>query len=738
MLLQKLLLVLALAGSSAPHPSVTAIDIVGRVTDPRGQPLQDVQVVIVEIGRSTVTDVGGRFTFTAVPTGAYSISFTLVGFSPQVRRLITTRDREEMVVILKPTVVELPPIQVTATPGATDPLRSPQPASVLTGEELNISDHSTLGATIDGLAGVHNWSTGSGIGKPVIRGLSGNRVLVASGGRRVEHQGWGDEHSPNVETVAAERIEVVRGPASVLYGSDAIGGVVNVVPRELPDALDRRGFVGGRIGAAYSTNPREPEGSLLLEGASGSFGFRATASGRTSDQVRTPAGPLANSGNEAFNLGGAVGARGNWGSAQLGYERRRSRPQIHEDPASDPGATPYQDVASDQVNATVRLPWGYSRFELYGGWSENDRSEFEAREAPGATLRLRERNATGGMKFQHAPIGSFVGTLGLSYRRDQLRESGEETLVPSSNADNVGLFIFEQAELGPVVLGAGARYQYRSLDVFDNPSLGVQAQTRSYNSLSGNLGASFLAAEGVSLVANVGSGFRAPSTFELFANGEHEGTNRFEIGDPSLGNERSLNLDLALRVVTENLQWEFGAFANLVDNYIFPDPTSQIDSATGLQVFLITQGDARLLGAETSLVWHVNDRLHLSGTADFVHAQNTTLNQPLPFIPPLRASYWVQYDLGREGATWSHPYLAIGGESNARQTRLDPDDFAPDGYTLVHLKAGLTLAPANGGVDIDIVLNNALNKRYTNFMSRYKTYALDMGRNLVIRAATAF
>src|SRR5919112_552719 len=168
--------------------------------------------------------------------------------------------------------------QVTATPNATTLLNSPQPVSALSQDELRQAQAPSLGETIQSLPGVRSLSTGTGIGKPVIRGLTSNRVLIVADGQRLETQQWGDEHSPNVETGDAERIEVIRGPASVLYGSDALGGVVNVVPKELPDAIGRDGFVSGELSTSYSTNNREPDGTVALEGATGGFGFRSSFS----------------------------------------------------------------------------------------------------------------------------------------------------------------------------------------------------------------------------------------------------------------------------------------------------------------------------------------------------------------------------------------------------------------------------------------------------------------------------
>jgi iron complex outermembrane recepter protein len=244
-------------------------------------------------------------------------------------------------------------------------------------------------------------------------------------------------------------------------------------------------------------------------------------------------------------------------------------------------------------------------------------------------------------------------------------------------------------------------------------------------------------AEPVALVFNLGRGYRAPTAFDLFSNGVHEGTVRFERGDPTLKNETSVNTDLALRVQTGDLSAELGGFVNYVDSFIFPDPTGEIDPESGFQIFDITQGDARLTGFEAAMEYHATQWLHLRGTADYTRGQNTSTDTPLPFIPPFRATYSVKLEGGHEGR-FQHPYFSIGGESNASQGNLDPEDFAPAGYTLVNLGAGFVVPMGERAVALDLQLRNAFDKEYASFLSRYKTYALDPGRNIVVRVSADF
>ncbi len=728
------LLLLATILSAPVTDSVGAAGALsGRVTDPAGAPLVGALVVIEEAHRSTTTDHQGRYRLRDVPEGTWGVSFRSIGFRPRIIRVTIDEADVELDVVMQPTIVELAPIQTTATPIATSALESPQPLTVLQGAELDRAQAASLGAVLDGQPGVRSQSTGNGIAKPVIRGLSGNRVLVLDNGQRTESQQWGDEHAPNIETAAAERIEVIRGPASVLYGSDALGGVINVVARELPDASGTDPFVRGRLSGGYASNGAMPSGALLLEGATGGLGVRATLSGRTSDDVGTPTGKLANSGLDMLSTGLAAGWRTGWGALTANWTRRNERLEIHEDPEEEPGATPMQRVVTDRLNLGGNLSLGSSRLVADIGWERNAREEFHSAEADAADeveLGLRAGTLTADLHLHHAASSRVAGVVGVQALRTRVDISGEETLVPASNTVNIAAYGFEQVDLGRLQLSVGARVDRRTLDNEAAADLELVAGERDWTAITGNAGASYRLGETTALVLNLGRGFRAPSAFELFANGVHEGTRRYEVGDPDLDTERSFNVDLAIRVQGDRLRGEIGVFNNRIDGYIHPDPTAEVDPESGLQVFRISQGLAVLRGAEASLEWHATDAAHLRGGIDYTWGINRTTDQPLPMIAPLRLSAALRLEPELQSVI-VEPWIEFGVEHNTRQGRLDPEEIPTDGYTLARLGLGAELA----GVEWYVQVDNLFDVRYRGFLSRYKAYADEMGRNLKVGVA---
>src|SRR6202165_4897094 len=733
------------AGASTPPPP----SISGRVTDAGGQPVDQVTVRVIELRRGARTGTDGRFTIAEVPRGTYTVSFAVIGYAPRVRK-VTVGDAESTVdVPLKTSALELPAVQVSASAEATSPLNSPQPIVVASAENLMKLRPTNLGEALEATAGVRNNSSGQAAGKPVIRGLTNNRVLVLDNGQRLEHNQGGDAHFSSGGRAASPRIEVIRGPASVLYGSDAIGGVINVIEPDLPDAIGRAPLVHGTMTGGFATGNRQPDGSLTLEGASSGLGYRASVTGRTAENVRTATYTLGNSGYHNVGGAGTLGYRGPWGSLTGRYTYRNDRLNLT---TEDSTATGRAGTADHRGHVDLSARLGSSRLDWGVGYERNQRHEWADATTTREAFGMRQKSYTTDAHLHHSSVGPFSGLVGFSGEYTSDANFGQEFLEPDSKASDAALYLFEQTDVGRWNFSFGARYDYRHLSVAANADLGNPAASLQWSSVTGNFGALYHVSEPVALVLNVGRGFRSPSTFDLFATGPHEATQTFERGNPNLKTETSLNTDAALRIQSASAAIELGTFVNLIQRFIYTVPAGQVDSASGLDIYDVVQGDAVLRGFEGQIQYPPTDYLHLEGTADYVYGKNTTSGDPLPSMPPFRATYTARLE-GRSLGSLGSPYLSVGGETNARQTRLNPAEatfyagalggrgYQSASYTLINLAGGFSV-PTGGGrtIQLDLQLRNALNKDWVNYLSHLKTLVPNpgMGRNLIARVTAGF
>lgn len=620
----------------------------------------------------------------------------------------------------------LPTMQVTATAVATDARRIAQPTAQLSGAALRRNQGASLGETLEQIPGVRSLSMTTGIGKPVIRGLTNNRVVTLANGQRTETQQWGHDHSPNVESADAERLEVVKGPASVLYGSDALGGVVNVVRRALPRGEGDLGVLRGRIAMAYNSANQAPSATLVGEGARGALGWRLSGTGRRAGDLRTPNGPVLNTGNLTGYLEGTTGWHGEQRDVEVTASTRDETIRIADDPITAPGYDGRQRIRTHRLTMESNLRGGGQRLQVQAGWEENRRAEFDNATTQQVTLGLASRTLTGFAHWHHAPWRGLSGVVGTAVQQTQFNTFGRYTLIPDSRTGSFGVYALEQTTVGAWSLSAGARHDWRSLSTPGNAVLGLAATSRQFNAMTGTLGAVYRAESPLSLAINVARGFRAPSASDLFANGFHEGTRAFEIGRADLRVESSLNTDVGLRLRSGVASGELTGYVNRIRDYIYLAPVGEPGRA--LDSLQVRQGNARLVGAEAALAVAVGHGITVQSTADVVRASNTTDGSALPFVPPFRATSSVRWDQQGPGRSAS-----LTAEWNARQTRTFRDDFAPAAWTAVHASTGFSRMTPRGLVHIDVSVRNLFDARYQDFMSRYKEFAHAAGRTLVIR-----
>jgi len=672
-----------------------------------------------------------------------------------------------------PTV--LAPVQVTSgVPAPGDPLLQATQVDVLTGTEKEREEEATLGGTLDALPGVDNLSAGSQTGKPVIRGLSGNRVRLLSGGVGLDHQQYGTRHSPNLDPFLSGRIEVVRGASSLLYGSDALGGAVNVMPLAIHYAPEGETQGGGETLTRYATNNEQWDVGAKVHGGTDRFGVVAGLIDRSAGNLTTPDEPtFAESGNSGdpkftgeldhtdFDQGNAVlgvGSRGSWGEIQAHYTRWRSEQNFLLPNGKGIG----QDLEDDRLRLAGTFP-------LASGWElrpklmwQNNRRRANAPGKPRAELfdgsiDVEFDQYTARLEAEHGPwLGFDYGTLGAEVVRKEQESRGTTQLSPGGDVTKAGLFANEERGFGPWTVQGGLRYDYIEVMADEGETANVESEAlqgegrtgESYDVVTGSLGASYRFTQHLTLAANAARGFRAPTLFELYAHGDHGGVAADQRGNPDLDPERSIDTDLALRWRSPRLQASATVYRNQIDDYIFLRSTGGTASS-GLPIFRYDQADAVLTGLDLEAKGEPVPWLALAASASVVEGENTDTGDNLPLLPAnkLRASVTYQPQVGGKV---TDPYVELGvrhafdqraapGEPFEQFDKKDVGTASTDAYTLVDLSAGFRWqGPLERPVKLDLEVRNLLDEAHRDFLDTYKGYALSLGRNVLATVRVPF
>ena len=714
----------------------------GTVADTAGRPLAAATVNVPELGLTAVTRADGAFRFADVPPGRYTIVVRRLGYAPTVATASGTG--AALIVALRPSELHLEAITVTATRSAITPLASPLATAELAGETLRRAHEVSLAHALDQVPGVRTLSTGEQVGKPVIRGLTGPRVLVLDNGQRLEDYSWSDEDGPSTDARLAERVEVVRGPASVLYGSDAIGGVINVIPSEVPDGRGRPAFMRGTVELYGATNNNEVGTVLHATGASGRFGWSVTGIGRRADNFHTPpgndstpTGDIYNTAFHAINGEAAAGLHGDRTTVTLRFNRYGGAFGLLDGPPvpADNTNGPLRRLSDNRLQLTSTSLFGGLRLETKSQWQRHSLQEVSDHSRNGDStpnFDLLLNTYSTDISLHHASADRATGTIGVSGLYQDNTTRGKEPLVPAARIVGGAVFALEQVNLGRWIVLVGARGDARHLSADSNAALGMSAQTRDAAAVTANLGVVYRATPGLAIGANAGRAFRAPTLFELFTNGPHLGEDRYEIGLASARPEVSLNADLSVRWQSRRVRGELAAYRNQIDSYLYIAPTGTTDPGSGLAIYRYRQARAVLVGAEAGAEVVVAPVLALRARVDAVRATNEETNQPLPLTPAPRADLEAEWHA--TGLRWAERlYVTAGLQAVTRQTRLGPFDEQTPAYQLLNLGTGLEQTVGGRLVYVDVRLRNATNSRYTDFLSRYKLFAFGEGRNLIVR-----
>jgi iron complex outermembrane recepter protein len=742
----------------------------GTVTDEKGKPLGYVSVVIHGLGLSSSTDDKGNFLFTDIKQGICLLTFKRSGYKSKSLEVILTGKDTAIDISLNESLIETGVIDVTGSFNAVDVTKSTFSITELSGRNLTKNRSQTLAETIQNIPGISNVSTGTGIGKPVIRGLSSQSVLIVHDGVKQESQQWGDEHGPELSLFDLDRIEILRGPASLIYGADGIGGVVNVISKPLEFSTKGKTlFFGNAVMGGFSAD-KQLFGNLTLGIGLKNLSLKIHSGYRNSGDISTPdgtfevntldgiktitGGKLFNSGSKEFEGGANLGINSKLGIINLGFEMFQRELQIHEDPEEDPEAAPNQKINTNQFSLDGSFNLGKKlTLEPVFSYQVQSRKEFETiadKDNDTEALHLKLGTFDGALKLHHELSKNLSGTAGVAFSSQKNETLAEEKLIPNYHANTYGIFLLEKYSLENFTFSAGARFDSKKLSiestVFETDSAGnplrtLQPQELTFNSFTGSFGIAYSPDKAVNLFANIGRGWRPPSEFELFVDGVHEGTGRFERGIKTLDPlakplpEESLNIDAGIRINYKAVSIQLSAYRNMVDNFIYPSPTG--DTLEGLPVFNILQAKSVFYGYEYSVQIQPVKWVVLSAGGDYVHTENDATKNPLPFSPPMKNIFDVKLQRSEMGKLLN-PYIKLGVKVVSAQNNVDPLESKTAGYTLLNGGIGFDFEFAKTIASVDLSVDNIANTKYVDHLSRYKGYALNPGRSFNLQITLPF
>jgi len=750
------------------------------------EPIVGALIETHESNAATYSDSTGSFILVGLSAGIHHVHVEMTGFKAYADYVSVSENRDNSIVFyLEESDIELKQVVIESEVSKADYIQHSLDLMVLSKDDLQSSGAMTISQKLTRLPGVNQLQTGVGISKPVIRGMSGTRILVSDLGLKQEGQQWGSDHGLELDPFGAEKIEVIKGPATLLYGSDALGGVIRIQTPSIPDE-----GLSGENSTLFRSNNNYLGNSLAINGKKGKWFGKARGTWAEYGDYKVPATSftylnrtlpienerLKNTSGRDFHYQITGGYAGERGVTKLTWSHFHQRnglfPGIVGIPTgsnvADDGDSRNVDLPQQNVdhyklaiNSSINLSKGWLQFDA--GVQRNERQELirPHREGyaplPSSSVAhsLALNTAQAYLRWHSHNIGSWRFIPGVSTSFQTNSRAGWEFLLPSYTSFNGAAFLFSEYndESRKMIWNAGIRGDYGNLqsDAFsiaqynsDEVIVGYSQRAASVNkkfyNFSGGAGWSWVPRDGWNLKGNAARSFRIPNPAELLINGIHHGTFRHEMGNSSLKNETGYQLDLTLLYERKNIYLKFTPFFNYFQNYIYLSPTANFSTLPdGGQVYQYSQNDATFAGAEVYMEWHPISKLHVEFGLDGVKTYNLNTGLALPFSPPLRTRlssvYETECSFGLlKGYEFGFTYLGWSDQKD-----LDRNEEKTNGaYTFdCFVKSKWSI----GRQDFFLMIssNNILDRYYLNHLSAYRQLNLpEQGRNFAISLSMPF
>ncbi len=764
--------------------------ISGLVYNQDKTPLPGAVIWLLPDSSALVSDESGRFAFTGLDDGLYTLETSYIGFAPQRIPVEVRKGKSASQTIILLEEGTLLDVVVVTEEHAKQELTLH--AEHFTEQLIERNLHGTFAKSIEKLPGISAINVGVGIAKPVIRGLSFNRIIVNQQGIKQESQQWGADHGLELDQFDVERVEIIKGPGSLQYGSDGLGGVINIMPGRI---MPKNTF-GGSVLGVYKSNNEHWGGSAKVGANINDFFFSARYSQQEFGDYQVPADQfvynsfvlpiydnrLKNTAGQERNTSFTAGLKRDWGISRLIFSHYSLKAGLFAGAVGIPRSyaleddgnrrdidVPSQEVDHYKLSFHQTIFRGKDHFDFNLGYQFNLRREFSFPEFhsipssqidPGNTLALELglHTLSANFHYEHLPIAGWKMIYGGNAQWQENRRGGFEFLLPSFRTLRSGIFALGEKELAPGWLAnGGLRLDYASnrtdftrqwvWDSNENiiDSLIAPATDVDYFNWSASIGANIALREDIwFLKLNFGKSFRVPYPAETVSNGIHHGTFRHEVGTPNLQSEHGYQLDMSMELELERFSGSFSAYFNYFDNYIYLGPTfparfSPLPEAG--QIFQYRQDDAIYTGFELEWTWDILPFLSLQQATDFVQSYNLNTRLALPFTPQPAIRTSLQYSISR-GQWLKELYFEAGHQylfAAEGPLRVDRAERPTPAYQLWDVGLGATFNWGGQELALNLQVQNILDTYYLNHLSRYRLINVpEQGRNVVLSLKVPF
>jgi iron complex outermembrane receptor protein len=728
-----ILLAIAIATAGA---AIAQNNVNGIITNQQGEPLAGANVFVMEQNKGTVTDKEGHYFLKNLPKGKFKINYSFVGYDNRLVTVIMDDKPLEIDMVLQHEPIETESVVVVGGYNSTQHENAVK-IDVIKSEAISRGGTPNFAEILTKIPGVDMISKGNGISKPVIRGLAMNDILVLNNGVRYENYQYSDHHPLGIDEFGIESVEVIKGPASLLYGSDAIGGVVDFV-KEKPAPVGR---IIGDYNLQLNSNSLGATTNLGVKGASQNFFWGIRGGGKTNADYNQGGGELVpNSRFNEWSVKGNGGFAGKRGTFKLFYDVNEQKIGIVEpdviDLVTERGRKAefwFQTFNNKLLSSQNKLYLGNYKVEINGAFQNTHLTHNDERTTPYIEMHLATLTYETKIYFPSVRNGEYIiGFQGLNQHNRNLNNRETRLLSDAGINSYSGFTLLQHTFIEKIRLQAGMRYDHRIIST-DSDKAPADADfhlplANDYNSLSGSFGATCNVSEKFLIRANLAAAFRSPNLAELTSGGLHE--NRYEIGNPGLKPQRAREADVSAHYHFDNLSLDLAGFYNKISDYIFITPTEEL-SASGFPVYRYKQSDARLFGGEA--VIHIHPKpiewLHFETTFATVTGKKDN-EEFLPLVPANKLRFELRAEK-EQLLFMEKAFLKINLLNAFKQINIAPEEEETAGYSLVDLGIGANLKVGNQPVVIGITANNIFDTKYIDHLSTLKEAGFfNPGRNI--------